>query len=93
MTSKANLEKSLSGGIGYRMRGRKDLFGAGLNWGKPNPNQGAGNESQYAAEVFYRLLVGKRLNLTADLQYIKDPAINPVESSLWVLGLRGRLAF
>ena len=87
------LEKSLSGGLGYRMRGRKDLFGAGLNWGKPNPNQGAGNDPQYAAEVFYRLLVGKRLNLTADLQYIKDPVINVAENTIWVFGLRGRLAF
>ena len=67
------LEKSLSGGIGYRLRGNKDLLGAGLNWGKPNPNQGAGNDAQYAAEIFYRLLIGKRLNLTADLQYVKGP--------------------
>jgi porin len=87
------LEKSLSGGVGYRLRGRKDLLGAGLNWGEPNPNQGVGNDAQYAAEVFYRLLVGKRLNLTADLQYIKDPAINQLESSAWVFGMRGRLAF
>lgn len=81
----------MSGGIGYRLRGRKDLLGAGLNWGKPN--QGAGNDAQYAAAVFYRLLVGKRLNLTADIQYIRDPAINPLENTIWVFGLRGRLAF
>ena len=49
--------------------------------------------TQYAAAVFYRLLVGKRLNLTADLQYIRDPAINPLENTIWVFGLRGRLAF
>lgn len=87
------LEKSLSGGIGYRMRGNKDLLGVGLNWGEPNPNQGAGTASQYAAEVFYRVLMGKRINLTADLQYIKDPAANPFESSIWVFGARGRFAF
>ena len=87
------LEKSLSGGVGYRLRGDKDLLGVGLNWGEPNPNQGAGTDSQYATEIFYRLLVGKRLNLTADLQYIRDPAINPLENTIWVFGLRGRLAF
>jgi porin len=87
------LSKSLTGGIGYRLRDDKDLLGFGLNWGEPNPNQGAGTKSQYAAELFYRLLVGKRLNLTADLQYIRDPAANPFESSIWVGGLRGRLAF
>jgi porin len=89
----ALLEKSLSGGLGYRLRNDKDLLGVGLNWGKPNPNQGAGDDAQYAAEVFYRLLVGKRINLTADLQYIKDPAINTAESSIWIIGARGRFAF
>ena len=87
------LQKSLSGGIGYRLRNDKDLLGAGLNWGEPNPNQGVGTDAQYAAEVFYRLLIGKRLNLTADLQYVRDPAINPSESSIWVFGARGRWAF
>lgn len=87
------LEKSLSGGIGYRMRGNRDLLGVGLNWGEPNPNQGAGNDSQYAIEVFYRYLLGKRIQLTADLQYVKDPAANPFESSIWVFGARGRFAF
>jgi len=87
------LAKSLSGGIGYRMHNNKDLLGVGLNWGEPNPNQGAGTQSQYAAEVFYRVLIGKRVNLTADLQYIKDPAANPFESSIWVVGARGRFAF
>ena len=87
------LSKSLSGGIGYRLRSEKDLLGFGLNWGEPNPNQGAGDDAQYAAEVFYRMLVGQRLNLTADLQYIQDPVINPREDSIWVFGLRARLAF
>jgi porin len=87
------LEKSISGGIGYRLRNSKDLLGVGVNWGKPNPNQGAGNDAQYGTEIFYRLLVGKRLNLTADLQYLRDPAINSTANNIWVLGLRGRLAF
>jgi porin len=87
------LERTVSGGIGYQLRDKKDLVGFGLNWGRPNPNQGVGTDSQYAAELFYRLLVGKRLNLTADIQYIKDPAANPFESSIWIGGLRGRIAF
>ena len=79
--------------LGINLEGNKDLLGVGLNWGEPNPNQGAGSDSQYAAEVFYRVLIGKRVNLTADLQYIKDPAANPFESSIWVFGARGRVAF
>ena len=41
-----------------------------------------GLDDQYSAEVFYRFLLGKRFNLTADLQYLKDPALNPTESSV-----------
>jgi porin len=82
----------LSAGLGYRLRDDRDLIGFGFNWGEPNENQGAGTDSQYASELFYRYQVGKRLQLTADLQYIKDPAAS-TESSIWVTGLRGRLAF
>jgi porin len=86
------LQKSLSAGIGYRLRNNRDLLGLGLNWGEPNENQGAGTDSQYASELFYRLQVGKRIQLTADLQYIKDPAAS-TESTIWVAGARGRIAF
>ena len=36
------LEKSLSGGIGYRLRGNRDLLGVGLNWGEPISESGRG---------------------------------------------------
>jgi len=87
------LSKSLSTGIGYRLRSDKDLIGFGLNWGTPNKNQGVGTGSQYASELFYRLLIGKRFNLTADVQYIKDPVINPTSNSAVVWGMRGRFVF
>jgi hypothetical protein len=37
--------------------------------------------------------VGKRIQLTADAQYIRDPAANPFEDSIWILGARGKVAF
>jgi len=86
------LQKSLSAGVGYRLRNSRDLIGFGLNWGEPNENQGAGTQSQYASELFYRLQVGKRVQLTADLQYIKDPAAS-AKSAIWVGGARGRIVF
>jgi len=52
-----------------------------------------GNDAQYGTEIFYRLMVGKRLNLMAYLQYLRDPAINSTANNIWVLRLRGRLAF
>ena len=54
------LEHSLSAGIGYRLRSDKDLLGIAFNWGRPNPNQGAGDSSQQALELFYRFLAGSR---------------------------------
>ena len=87
------LSRSVSTGIGYRLRENRDLLGFGINWGKPNENQGVGDDSQYSSELFYRLMLGKRFNLTADLQYQKNPAFNTDADTIWVIGARGRLAF
>lgn len=87
------LSKAVSTGLGYRLRENRDLLGFGLNWGEPNENQGVGDDEQYSSELFYRLMLGKRFNLTADLQYLKNPAYNPDADTIWVIGARGRLAF
>ena len=87
------LSRSVSAGVGYRLRDNRDLLGVGFNWGEPNENQGAGTDSQYTGELFYRLQAGKRTRLTADLQYIRDPAANPTEDAIWVAGFRGVFSF
>ena len=46
----------------------------------------------YALELFYRLNLTKQFTITPDIQFIKDPALNPTEDSIWVLGFRARLA-
>lgn len=88
------LEKSLSVGIGFQPNPGVDLVGFGLNWGKPNPDTFVpGLTDQYAAELFYRFNLGQAIAITADLQYLKDPALNPSESSIIVGGIRARLVF
>ncbi len=88
------LQKSLSVGIGYQTEVLDGLLGAGLNWGEPNETTfGSGLDNQVAAELFYRIPAGDRVALTADMQFIKDPALNPAESSIWMFNLRGRVAF
>ena len=88
------LQKSLSMGVGYQTEAFDGLLGAGFNWGQPNEDTfGPDLDDQYALEVFYRVAAGKRAAITADVQYIRDPAINPEESSIWMLNLRGRIAF
>lgn len=88
------LKKSLSLGLGYQTTAFNGLFGAGLNWGDPNENTFQQVlQDQWAVEVFYRVDMGKRFQVTGDVQYIKDPAINPQANTIWMFNLRGRVAF
>ena len=88
------LEKSLSVGVGYQTEAFDGLLGVGLNWSEPNEDTfGPDLDDQLALEIFYRVPVGKRFAVTVDTQYIKDPALNPDESSTVMFNLRGRVAF
>lgn len=88
----ALLERSISAGIGHYMSRNGDLLGFGLNWGEPSSDFGAGLPDQYTAEFFYRIQLSQNFAITPDLQYVKDPALNPGEDSQWYLGLRARLS-
>jgi len=86
-------EQSIGAGFGYYMAGSKDLLGVGVNLGKPSESSfGPGLDDQITTEVFYRYQLSKNLALTPDLQLIIDPAQNPNEDQLWIVGLRARLA-
>ncbi|MDJ0938423.1 MAG: carbohydrate porin [Woeseiaceae bacterium] len=88
------LESSLSAGVGYRTLAFDGLLGAGVNWGTPNEDTfGPDLDDQFALEVFYRAAAGKHLALTADIQYINNPALNPNESNIWMLNVRARATF
>ena len=88
------LQKSLSIGMGYQTVAFSGLLGVGLNWGEPNEDTfAAGLKDQYAIEAFYRVPVGDRFAVTADTQLIKDPALNPTESTIWMFNVRARFAF
>lgn len=88
------LEASLSAGVGYQPVAGGNLLGVGLNWGRPNEDTfGPGLDDQFTAEMFYRVNVGRNFAVTGDIQYLRDPALNPAEDSVWVFSLRGRLVF
>jgi porin len=91
------LERSVSAGIGYQPSPFKNapgnLLGFGANWGQPNKAVfGSGLDDQYSFELFYRLQVTRELAITPDIQLLINPALNPTEDSIFVFGLRGRLA-
>jgi len=88
------LEKSLSAGFAYQTVSGGNQLGAAYNWGEPNESSwGSGLDDQHTLEVFYRIQLWKEFAITPDVQYIQNPALNPDDSSLWVFGLRARLAF
>jgi porin len=68
---------------------RSDLFGLGVNRGDPPSSSGL--KDQTTMETFYRLQLAQNIAITPSLQYITDPAMNPAEDSLTILGLRVRL--
>jgi porin len=84
-------QKSVSIGFGYQPDPGKDLLGFGLNWGQPNEDTWEPDlPDQYTAELFYRWQISKGIAVTPDLQYIKNPALDPGTRSIWVFGLRFR---
>mgnify|MGYP001822823376 FL=1 len=87
------LQKTISVGFLYQDQPGADLLGVGLNWGEPNESSfGPGLDDQYTAEVFYRIPVTQQFAITPSIEYIKDPALNPEYDSIWVAGVRARLA-
>ena len=88
------LEKSISAGFAYQTVSGGNQLGFAYNWGVPNKSTwGSGLDKQQTLEAFYRIQLWKELAITPDIQYIKNPALNPDDDSLWVFGLRARLAF
>jgi porin len=87
------LQKSLSVGFLYQDQPGADLLGIGLNWGEPNESSfGPGLDDQYTAEVFYRIPVTQQIAITPSIEYIKDPALNLDNDSIWIAGVRVRIA-
>lgn len=86
------LERSVTVGIGYQPVPMRGVIGFGLNWGRPNQISFEGVGDQFTAELFWRYQLTKELAVTPSLQYIKDPALNPDEDTIWAYGLRLRVA-
>ena len=88
------LQKTLSTGLGFHFGERNSLAGLGFNWGQPNDSTyGAGLKNQIGVELFTRLQVLSNLQITPDIQYFHNPALNPDANHSWVFALRARLNF
>lgn len=80
--------KDVQFGNGVHFRNH-DLFGIGFSWAEPNI---PGSKDQWTMELFYRYQLTRRLAFTPDVQWIKNPTLNPDESSIWYFGMRGRIS-
>ena len=68
-------------------------MGLGVNWFRPNEtNYGAKLDDQYTVEAFQRVKITEGIEITPSIQYIQNPALNPVDDSRLLLGLRLRAA-
>lgn len=87
------LERSVTVGVGYQPVPMRGVIGFGFNWGKPNQPSFDGADDQFTTELFWRYQLTTELAVTPSIQHIKDPALNPNETSLWAFGLRARIVF
>lgn len=87
-------EAALSAGFGYSQNPSRSLFGLGVNWSRPNEDTfGAKLDDQITVEAFMKWQLTEGIELTPSIQYIRNPALNPTEDSIALLGLRFRAAF
>ena len=83
----ALFEKSISAGVGYMGLGDDGAtIGLATNWGEVE-----GEVDQWISEVYYLWPILTQLEVTFNLQWIRDPAFNNEKDNLAVAGLRMRL--
>ena len=84
----ALFEKSVSVGIGYLgLGGPKNTLGFAANWGEVDAS-----DDQWTTELYYLWKLHPSLELTANVQWIRNPALNTDKDDIVVAGLRARLA-
>ncbi|CAE6924551.1 Carbohydrate-selective porin [Vibrio sp. B1REV9] len=88
-------DRSLTVGVGYFGLGKPtNNLGFAVNWSHVNDNleqaYGVGDSEQFTAELYYNMQLNEYIQITPDIQYIKDPAFSN-KSSTWVMGLRARI--
>ncbi|WP_198419047.1 carbohydrate porin [Motilimonas pumila] len=83
-------DKSISVGVGYFGLGKPtNNLGFAMNWAETN-EVAFGGDKQFTAELYYNMQFGDHVQITPDIQYIKDPAMSN-EDDAWVVGLRARI--
>ncbi len=82
-------KKMISGGIGYAMNNSKDYAGVALSWGQSTDS----DRDQYITEGYYKWQGSKHILLVPSIQYIRNPAGNEDENSIFLVSLKCRITF
>lgn len=82
--------QSVSAGFLYRVGETTDQLGLGINWGNPSNRS---LPQQTSSECFYRYQLSQNVAFSPSIQWINNPALNPVDDQLWVYGIRLRATF
>ena len=81
-------EDAISAGLEITRR-NNEIWSIGAGWAKPSEmTHGPGLDNEFVIETSYKFELANNLSLTPDIQLLLNPANNPTESSVWVLGLR-----
>ena len=84
-------EQAFSAGVEIS-RPRGEVWTIGAGWAKPSEETfGPGLDNETVLETSYKFQVSRELSLLADGQVIFNPANNPGESSIFVIGVRAIL--
>jgi len=81
-------ETAASLGLEYAIRPDQALS-VGFGWADP---AASGLDDEYVIETSYKLQLSPNFSLMPDVQLLIDPANNPDEDTVWVVGLRGLLS-
>jgi len=83
-------ESSIGTGFAYYGLGREtNNLGVAVNWADIEGN----SDDQITFEAFYFMKLAGFLEITPDIQFIKNPALNPDEDQITIYGLRVRVVW
>jgi len=84
-------ESAFSAGVQIS-RSETEIWSIGAGWAKPSSETfGPGLDNETVLETSYQFRLSKNFTLTPDVQVIFNPANNPGDSSVFVVGIRGIL--
>jgi porin len=82
------LNAGVTAGVIRTFKHRNDAVGIGASWGSPAVSE---LRDQYSFETYYRFQFAQNLAITPSVQLLVNPALNPDNDTIWILGVQLRL--